>query len=382
MKCPECGEENPGNAIFCMICGARFTAGGGQPVTPEATRPLQQVPEPAQPFHPERVKGQTMAALPSHATQRRSAPPSPLFAPPPTRCTSRDHPCRRRAWHLRQHQGRCRSPGVPLHPHLPTEASEEPLPSPQKTIPLHPLPGFLLDARDDMPSSLQELVGQVDYAGPPTESYPPPSARPTTPMAPVTMPPASTARVSEKVVCPQCYAQNPRGNLHCQECGSTLPSILTGATRAMAPQAPVPSSPMPAVVPRRSAVPQARAPGDRGHAGTNREGPGALREKGESAPAGKSRTIGFGPADGLAIFAILSIGAAISPLFKWMEGTTSPPSASRVSIAREGRPAALRGHGMVVGGRGGRYGPGAGPGLLTGEGGPGAPCSCWRAGYP
>lgn len=164
-----------------------------------------------------------------------------------------------------------------------------------------------------MPYSLKDLAGTQDFAGPAPGSYPPPSDRPTTPMAPVTMPPTSTTRVSDKVVCPQCYAQNPRGNLHCQECGSPLPSILTGATRAMAPQAAAPSAPMSAVVPPPVSAAPALAPQ------VTVVMPAQTARAG-SASGAKSRTISFGPADGLAIFAMLSIGAAISPLFKWMDG--------------------------------------------------------------
>lgn len=324
MKCPGCGEENPGNAIFCMICGARFASRGGQPEAPqapEATRPLRQVPEPTPPFHPERGKDQATVAssyLPTPPNAVVPQPP-PMFASPPLATPAGTSPAAAANPVSPAVPGSVAGSPPPSSP-PPPQPREEPLPSPQQTIPLHPLPGFLLDAKEDLPSSPRGLAGTQDLAGPAPGSYPSPSDRPTTPMAPVTMPPTSTTRVSEKVVCPQCYAQNPRGNLHCQECGSPLPSILTGATRTMAPQAQAPSSPMPAVVPPPVSMAPAPAPQITVVMPAQTAARAPYGGKAGNASGGKSRMTSFGPADGLAIFAMLSIAAAISPLFKWMEG--------------------------------------------------------------
>ena len=135
----------------------------------------------------------------------------------------------------------------------------------------------------------------------------PPAERPTTPMLPVE-PPPSAMRAGDRAVCPQCYAQNPRGNLCCQECGSRLPGRLTGQTGVVPPPVPPPPPSPPGGSPPAPPqvtvyVPPRPPPGPR------------------PPPARGSGPRGFGPADVLAILAILSIGAAVSPLFKWAEGS-------------------------------------------------------------
>ncbi len=320
MRCPECGEENPAQAMFCMICGTRFSKQGSQRQgVGEALRPATPVPEPTPPAHWERGNGRDDAPLPL-----RPGPPEgmraggeasvfrPPVSPPPTPVTptppaAPDKP--RLPGFLLEQEGTGASPlpimqvtppPPPVQPVTPaTMVPEEPLPSPQATIPLHPSLGL----------PVEKLAATF------------PSERPTTPMAPVGAAPAGAPRASDRVVCPQCYAQNSSGNLHCQECGSVLPSILTGATRAMAPPAQsspglVPAAVSPGVVPPPISPPQAPPP----QVTVVMPAQPAQAQYARQAPAKAPRANGFGPADFLAIFAILALGAAISPLFKWMEG--------------------------------------------------------------
>jgi hypothetical protein len=81
----------------------------------------------------------------------------------------------------------------------------------------------------------------------------------------------------------------------------------------MPSQPPAPAPPIPAVVPPPVAMPQTPAP--------QVTVVMPAQPAAQAPPGKKSRMNGFGPADGLAIFAILSIAAAISPLFKWTEGS-------------------------------------------------------------
>ena len=195
-------EENPGNAIFCMICGARFASRDGQPQAPgaQATRPLRQVPEPTPPFHPERSKDQTTAASPpiSHAAKRSSAATLAPVRFASTRCSSRDHSHSRRETAISGGAGAGRrerpsylttpaeAPGAAVFP------GDHPAPSPA---------GISSRCKEDMPYSLKDLAGTQGFRGPGTPGLTS-SLRPAhdSHMAPVTMPPTSTTRVSDKVV--------------------------------------------------------------------------------------------------------------------------------------------------------------------------------------
>ncbi|MCL1847795.1 MAG: zinc-ribbon domain-containing protein, partial [Coriobacteriia bacterium] len=75
-SCPKCGNQVPGEALFCTFCGAAMST---EPVAPEPAAPEQQAPAPAEQLT------QPMPAAPEQPTQpwQATAPMQAAAAAPP-----------------------------------------------------------------------------------------------------------------------------------------------------------------------------------------------------------------------------------------------------------------------------------------------------------
>jgi len=215
---------------------------------------------------------------------------------------------------------------VPAAPTAP-EAAAIPSPPPNPPTPPPPPP---LTPVDEKVSAAPESVSAPPGVQSTAPAAPPgdrtavsPSERPTTPLAPIEGPQSKvTSALPLGVVCPECYARNAPSNLYCQECGSRLPAILTGG-RQTASAAEIPSAPATAPPPAAAAPPSSTTlpppPPVVVVTRTSQADASAAAALGRARRTGTAR--GFGPADALALLSVLGLGAAVSPLFDWSEGT-------------------------------------------------------------
>ena len=295
MRCPRCGLENPPVAAFCMRCGQQLQVeskkapapGEQTEATPQpgaASAARSQVPQgPQKPSTPQPQQAQPApqqpARVPKQATPAPPAqrpPAQPQTPPAQPAGPAADEEQERTAW------AKMREP-------IPEFPAAAPIPKPQQPAP-PPAP----PASPDVSAQLTVPLGVVGSDSP----FSPPAQRP-----------------ADKIVCPNCYAVNAPGNNFCRECGNPLPKAT--APLAAKPMPPSAVLPVPPVAPQTTTamplVGEGKPPGPPGAPGVV---PGMEPLPGAAAEKTRARRQ-IGPADALALLALIAIVLALVPLFKW-----------------------------------------------------------------
>ncbi len=274
MICPTCGWENPDYATFCEICKKDLRkelerGASGEAIAPRiASRVSNQ--------HRKEKKTQALKRT-SYIREANQAPSAPI--------------------HLEVER-------ITLGGDT-GASSPTPFPSVEPVYPVQEVASAAKEAEVQLPGTEAFKAMGAGEEG----QHPSTSIGPTAVMPPLHQPQGSGR--SEKAVCPQCYAENPPQNLFCQECGSPMPTVTPGATGA--------------ATMRSGATFYSRG------TGTAQE----LSRRGEMAPSareatramvpvegveGRERKKTFSFADVLAIFSLVTLGLALSPIFKWRKG--------------------------------------------------------------
>ncbi len=287
MICPTCGWENPDYAASCEICKVDLRKGvaGEQPGKVIAPQPPRRASSP-----PRREKETQVLDTATHTQEPRQTTPPPVNLQVEKIALGPDAVAQAGA-------------SVPTTPPI------FPLPSDAPRPPVTPEQDIASMGRVEEEHSpdfeANEVSGRV-AASLPSSSV---TDRPTEVMRPL-YPPQSPGKV-ERAVCPQCYAENPPQNLFCQECGSPMPTLAPKATGSVSP--------------RSGAAPSPQAPAPTRGLPRNSELVSAAREETMVMPPvkkalerGSLKVFGF--SDVLAIFSVVALGLALSPLFKWRKG--------------------------------------------------------------
>ncbi len=128
-------------------------------------------------------------------------------------------------------------------------------------------------------------------------------------------PPPPPARPVDKIVCPNCYAVNAPGNNFCRECGNPLPKPTALAAKSVPPTGSLPMPP--GAGPATTTLPPIPPPA----VGKEVAPPGAPfpvpGPELAAAPEKAKEQRRIGPADALALLAVIAIVLALVPLFKW-----------------------------------------------------------------
>ncbi len=265
MRCPQCGLENPPVAAFCMRCGQQLQVESTK--TPPPAKSPGPVPQPG-PTAPASAAGAAGTGTPPGPEKpvTPQAPPARQTPPAQPSGTAEDEEEQRAAW------AKMREPVPEIPAPVPIPKAQKPPPPP------------------DASAQLTVPLGVVE-----------------SPFSPPPAPPP------DKIVCPNCYAVNAPGNNFCRECGNPLPKPT--ATPAAKPLPPSAVLPVPPVAPQMTTVMppvgEAAGPVLPGAPGAV---PGLEPVAGQEAARARRR---IGPADALAILALIGIVLALVPLFKW-----------------------------------------------------------------